>query len=403
MRSRSLVLLAVAGIVGLAGCGDADDGGRGPVEPVEATALLGDPGRLFYDVSPDGKWISSEGPDGTFCLTPTDAADAGADEVCADVDDLFVRQARWSPSSERLVVVNAGFITFSPGPLVVIGVDGSVERLVEPDDPDDITGSPLDAVFVDEDTILYATVNDADPIATEIWTIGVDGDDQRLLATFDPEAGSDDPVVLDPGIVVDGDDVFAARLFGDERDTGIWRLDLGDGSAGLVRPAGEGRERPGESPIQIAGERLLVADLYRLGDYGRNAREGGFWRILDRDGDVVAEIPDRGFYRSRSVALSPDGEQVAVLEQYEGERVDGEVDPRRVEVRESTARTRLSIATVESLESGEPDWYDLDDLGMLGASADFDGQFTTVVWAEPDRLLLELQDALLAVRLEPAG
>ncbi len=99
------------------------------------------------------------------------------------------------------------------------------------------------------------------------------------------------------------------------------------------------------------------------------------------------------------MALSPSGEHVAVFERFIGEDVDGQRDPNRADVLNSFDAPRLSIASVESLVAGDPEWSHLTGFSDVGVTAGLDGQATGVVWTEPNRLWLELANGLFEVEL----
>lgn len=394
---RLTALISTGALLLVAGCSGGDETAT-RVAPVSATQVAEAPS-IFYDVSPDGEWLSSRGGSSELCLWKVGAA-SDESQACRDLGEANVGSIRWSPDASLVAVVPDAARTLRPGPIVVVNIaDSTTTEIVAPADPDSVEGVAFDAAFVDDDTLVYWTLMLGEPLTTQFWSIDADGSNQELLAEFDSFEGERLVALL--GLLPVDDDTVLARAGDDPGSAGLVEFDLAAGTLRELIPGG--RElRPG-APIAVSttGDVTLVVDINRLGDFGSESREGGLWSLLV-DNEVTT-VPDRGFYRARSVALSPDGNQLAQLETYIGSDTDGVEDPNRDDVRQSLEATRLSITTVESVLAGDPEWTELSGFSEFGTGADLDGLESGIVWTEPDRLWLELQGGLFEVVLEPAG
>lgn len=389
-----LSVISVSVLLIAAGC---SGGGGEPdrVAPVSATQVAEAPS-ISWDVSPDGEWTSGGG-NSELCLQKV--GEDGAEE-CFDLGNGRAGAVRWSPDAAHVVAVPDAWRTLQPAPMVVLNIaDSTLTEIVSPSDPDSIDGVAFDTAFLDNDTLIYWSMRSGDDPVTQFWSIDLDGSNQELLAEFDSFEG-EKLVTLLGLLPLDGDTVLTRAGAGLD-SAGLVEFDLAAGTLREVIPGGRELRPSAPIPVSAAGDVTLVADINRLGDFGRESREGGFWALLLDD--EMTTVPDRGFYRTRSVAFSPDGDQLAVLETYLGRDVDGEEDPRRDDVRQSLEATRLSITTVESVLAGAPDWTELSGFSEFGTVGDLDGLVSGIVWTEPDRLWLELQGGLFEVALEPVG
>lgn len=394
---RLTALISSSVLVLVTACGGGGGGSDGDLgSPVSATQVAEAPG-IYWDVSPDGEWISWLDGSSTLCLRKV-GQEADTSDECRDLGETRGDAVRWSPDSAAVVVVPDVWRTLRIGPIVVANIaDSTLSEIVVPAEPDNIDGVAVEAAFVDDDTLIYWTVVRGEPPVTQFWSIDLDGSNHELLAEFDSIDGQRFTTLLGMR-PLDGERVHMRA--GERPGTaGLIEFDLAAGTTTELLP-GERDLRPA-SPAAMgsSGDVILVADIGRLGDYVAASREGGLWTLLV-DGRTIT-VPDRGFYRTQSVALSPDGSQLAMLETYLGLDVDDEEDPNRDNVMQTLEATRLSIATVESVVAGAPEWNELSGFSEFGTVADLDGLASGVVWTQPDRLWLELRDGLFEVALEP--
>jgi|GEM_PF-5459463 len=364
------------------------------LKPVTATRI-GAPPRRFYDVSPDGNWISTQPDSETICL---DQIGGDAMAVCASTPGTNPEVVMWAPDSSGVIALPNSLGDREIGPIFFAGVDGSTANLATPLDVEGRTDVALHAFFTD-DALVYTTLGSGEPRPLQFWSIDLDGSDRELLNEFRPEPG--EALLIPDPFLVHSAGVVYAEFNVDPRDVRTEALDLGDGTRTVVfRRDGRDSLPSSASPNDAAGGRLLVFDNRRFLDFRRNSRQGQFWYLID--GDRVVSIPDRGFYRSADASFSPSGSHLAILEVYQGTDPEGNDNPDLPDGPNDLQRTRVSITTTQSIIDGDPIWFDLSGFPAIGRSGDNDGGPTNLIWTNPERLILEEFDGVFEIAIERA-
>lgn len=377
VRAVAPVAVAVAVVVAAA-CGGDD----AAVRPAEAFPLIGLP-EHFHSVSPDGRWVAAAG-DGEVCIGST--VELARPECTPSPGSDEVRLA-WSPRSDGVVAVPD--VRRSPGPAhaVVLDISGHESEIALRTDRDGVPGSAIDVVYEREDRILYLVAHE-DPVRLDVRRVGLDGANDELVMVLD-QIG--DSPVTEPGLVVAGRALHVTIGSGGERALGAWRFQLGSGAAEPLVVGEEARRAgrfTGERTVAAHGDVFVTADLELLsGAPGRDHFQ------LGSDDGTVTTIDDRDDFRIVGATLSPDGAHLAVI----AARVDDTASA-------GEGTLRASIAPVDSVLAGSPDWQDLEPIPGRVLPPSPRRSISNLVWTDYDRLVVgALEESVLAIEVSRDG
>ncbi|MFN3214954.1 MAG: hypothetical protein ACE367_00485 [Acidimicrobiales bacterium] len=300
-------------------------------------------------ISPDGRWLGYLDGRDTVCVLELVEA---AEPACGTSEVLGGDSLVWSADSERLVT---GFdlIRFRATRPLVVERDGSlIGRGGDVTEDDTIVEGA--AAFVGDD-VVYVRLE----LGSEVAEVMVDSAD-GLRVVAEVPAGE---VTLWPP-VVDDDRALLALGRSDEARTVVVDLDSGDlteipGLEGLI-------------VVETAGSTALAIDEQVLG----LVSDEPIFSIADLENDGAPVPITRESLRARGAALSTDGELLAVVWTDPSGPIDSAV---------------LSVATVDSVRSGDAEWTDTE---IGGAGPIIDGH-RRMRWTSATTVTMAVDDAVV--------
>lgn len=371
-----------------------DSDGASPVAIVGVDEIRFD-GPFDYEVSPDGSHVAARDGD-RFCIAEVAAiADGSFDPATSVVCDDATAGAigQWSPDGERIVYGPDVYRRGQPGPIRVIGVDGSVGTVAEP--PADAGGgstppSLVLPLFADDASVLVGRIS-GDPVSVELVEVDVGGGAERGLGQL-PSA-SPDEVLLPAWGWSTRDGALLVSVTEPDRSVSLWSVDLDDGTATRL-PTPPTVDDAAPPPRWLLHDRVGSAALVVEADRvfaGSELGQRPAWWIVDVDGatepvaiDVQPESDGAGV---QYATLSPDGATVAV-HVVDRDPADG------------ASGVRVMVAPTVDVLAGTATWSGVDlPEGAFGA-ADLGQSLRALSWRDPGVLLLKSAGALFRFELE---